>query len=111
MFQDWKNFNNQSFLEDFDKINLNQVLQLNQDNVNITFENYLNTVNTLISCHAPLNKFNKKQRKFQQKLWTTKGIENATEKKSRLFKKYIKCVDSNKNILHLKHIEITYQLY
>ena len=59
IFHDWENFNNQSFLEDFEKINWNQVLQLNQDNVNITFEIYLNTVNTLINCHAPLKKLNK----------------------------------------------------
>ena len=86
---DWENFNNQSFLQDFEKINWNQVLQLNQNNVNITFENYLNTVNTLINSHAPLKKLNKKQRKFQQKPWITKGIQNAIEKKNRLFKKYI----------------------
>ena len=76
------------------------MLQLNQNNVNITFENYLNTVNTLINSHAPLKKLNKKQRKFQQKPWITKGIQNAIEKKNRLFKKYIKCGDSNKNIFH-----------
>ena len=103
MFHDWENFNNQSFREDFEKINWNQVLQLNQDNVNITFENYLNTVNTLNNSHAPLKKLNKKQRKFQQKSWITKEIQNAIEKKSRLFKKYIKCVDSNKNILHQEY--------
>ena len=33
-------------------------------NVNLTFDNYLNTVNTLIDSHAPLKKLNKKQRKF-----------------------------------------------
>ena len=103
MFHDWENFNNQSFLEDFEKINWNQVLQLNQDNVNITFEIYLNTVNTLINCHAPLKKLNKEQRKFQQKPWITKGIQNAIEKKNRLFEKYFKCVDSSKNILHQEY--------
>ena len=51
---DWEKLNNQSFLQDFEKINWNQVLQLNQNNVNITFENYLNTVNTLINSHAAL---------------------------------------------------------
>ena len=40
-------------------------------NVNITFENYLNTVNTLINSHAPLKKLSKKQVKFQQKPWIT----------------------------------------
>ena len=63
---DWEKLSNQSFLQDFEKINLNQVLQLNQNNVNITFENCLSTVNTLTNSHAPLKKLNKKQRKFQQ---------------------------------------------
>ena len=55
---DWEKFGNQSFLQDFEKINWNQVLQLNQNNVNITFENY---PNTLITSHTPLKKLNKKQ--------------------------------------------------
>ena len=63
---DWENFN-KSFLQDFEKINWNQVLQLNQNNVNITFENYLNTVNTLINSHAPLKKLNKKTKKVSTK--------------------------------------------
>ena len=78
---DWENFNNQSFLQDFEKINWNQALQLNQNNVNITLENYLNTVNALINSNAPLKKLKKKQRKFQQKPQVTKGIQNAIEKK------------------------------
>ena len=35
--------------------------------------------------------------------WTTKGIQNAIEKKYRLFKKYIKRGDSNKNIFHQEY--------
>ena len=82
---DWEMFNNQSCLQDFEKINWNHVLQLNKSNVKITFKNYLNTVNTLINSHAPLKKLNKEQRKFQPKPWITKGIENAIEKKNRVF--------------------------
>ena len=51
---DWEKFNNQSFLENFKEIICSQVLQLNQANVNMTFENYLNPVNTIINSHAPL---------------------------------------------------------
>ena len=51
---DWEKFNNQLFLENFEKINWNQVLPLNQDNVNITFQSYLNIMNTLINSHALL---------------------------------------------------------
>ena len=50
-------------------------------------------MNILINSHAPLKKLNKKQRRFQQKPWITKGIQNAIEKKNRLFK----------NILHQEY--------
>ena len=101
MSHDWEHFNNQLFLADFEKINWNQVLQLNQNNVNLIFDNYLNTMNTLVNSHAPLKKFNKKQRKFQQKPWIIKGIQNSINKKNRLFKKYIKCNNhGNNNALH-----------
>ena len=114
---DWEKFNNQSFLEGFEKINWNQVLQLNQDNVNITFENYLNTVNTLINSHAPLKKLNKKQRKFQLKPritpWITKGIQNATETKNSYLKSILDVMIVIKIffIKNIKHIETIYQLY
>ena len=97
---DWENFDNQSFLEDIEK---NKLESNPSNNVNITFENYQNTVNTLINSHALFKKLNKKQRKFQQKPWFTKGIQNAIEKKNRLFKKYIKFGDCNKNIFHQEY--------
>ena len=66
MFYDWENFNDQSFLEDFEKINWDQKLQLNQDNVNITFENYLNTANTLINFHTPFKNSTKNNDSFRK---------------------------------------------
>ena len=54
-------------------------------------------MNTLLNSHAAL------KRKYQQNPWITKGIQNAIEKKNRLFKKYIKCGDSNKNIFHQEY--------
>ena len=97
---EWEKFNNQSFLEDFEKINWKQILQSNKENVSITFENYPNTMNTVINSHAPLKK---KLRKFHEKPWITKGIQNAIEKKNRVFKKYIKCGNYNKNIFHQEY--------
>ena len=100
---DWEKFDNQSFLEGFEKINWNQVLQLNQHNVNITFKNYLNILNTLINFHDQLKKLNKRHRKFHQKPWITKVIQNAIEKKNKLFKKCINYGDCNKNIFHQEY--------
>ena len=98
-----KNLITSHFLKILKKINWNQVLQSNQDNINITFENYLNTMNTLINSHASLKKLNKEQRKFQQKPWITRGIQNTIKKKNRLFKKYIKYSDCDKNIFHQEY--------
>ena len=72
IFHDWEIFNNQSFLEDFEKINWNQVFQLNQDNVNITFENYLNSMNTLINSPVPLKKRNNKDSFNKNRLFYSK---------------------------------------
>ena len=60
-------------------------------------------MNTLINSYDPLKKLNKKQKKFQQKPWITKGIQNAIENQNKLFEKHIKCGDSNKNIFHQEY--------
>ena len=70
MSHDRKNFKNKLFLEKFEKKNFN---------VNVTFNNYLNTVNTLIfSCttNRPKNK-----ERF-----------NKSHELPRPLKKYIKCI-------------------
>ena len=51
MSHDWEYSNNQTFLTDLEKINWNQVLQLNQNNINLTYGNYLKTRNALINSH------------------------------------------------------------
>ena len=102
MSHDSENFNKQSFLGDFEKTNWNKILQSNQNKVNLTFNNYLNNVDFLINTHAPLkNPAKKKERKFQKKPWTTKGIHNSIHQKNKLFKKYIQCNNQdNKQSLH-----------
>ena len=67
MSHDWENFNEQIFLEDFEKTNWSKILQLNQDSVNVTFDKYLNSVNSLIHIYAPLKKLSKNERKFHKK--------------------------------------------
>ena len=66
MSYDWENFSKQLFPEDFAKENWIQILQLNQSSVNLTFDNYLNSVNSLIYIQAPLRKLSKNERKFQK---------------------------------------------
>ena len=63
MSHDWEYFNNQFILANFEKNNCNQVRQLNENNVNLTFENYLKTMNALINSHAQLKNLYKKTKK------------------------------------------------
>ena len=56
MNHDWKNFNGQEFLKDFNKTNWDENLQLNKNSVNVSFNNCLDTINTFITKHAPIKK-------------------------------------------------------
>ena len=94
---------NSHFLKIKKKISWNQVLQFSQNNVNTTFENYLNTVNTLTDSNVPLKKLNKKQKKFQQKPRITKGIQNSIEKKNKILKKCIKYDNCKEKIFHQEY--------
>ena len=57
---DWKNFNSHKFLEEFNITNWDENLQLNKNSVNVSFNNYLDIINTLITEHVPIKKLNKK---------------------------------------------------
>ena len=46
MTRDCKKFNNQEFLEDLNRRNWDENLQINKSNVNVSFNNYLDTINT-----------------------------------------------------------------
>ena len=67
-------------------------------------------MNTLINSHTPLKKLIKKAKNFQQKPGILKEIYNVIEKNNRLFKREIKCVDCNKNILHQEYKTYTNSL-
>ena len=87
---DWSRFNKNSFLDDFNIINLDSVMEIDKHDVNISFNNYLSKVNSLIMSHVPLKKLNKQQQKFLQKPWFTTAIQNSIQY-NKLCKKCIKC--------------------
>ena len=86
------------FLRILKKINWNEVLQLNQNSINITFKNYINFVKDLINSHASL-KNPTKNKGFKQ----TMDLERNPN--FWFFKKYIKCDDCNKNFFNGEYKE------
>ena len=58
---DWSRFNENLFLDDFNLTNWNSVMEVEKNNVNISFNNYLPRVNSLVMSHVPMKKLNKQQ--------------------------------------------------
>ena len=84
------------------KKNWNQVLQLNQNNVNITFTNYLSTVNTLINSHAPLKNSTKNKESFSKNHGLLKEFKMQMKRKIGSLKSTINVVNITK-ILFIKN--------
>ena len=79
-------------------------MEIEKNDVNISFNNSLSKVNSLIKSRVPTKKLNKQQQKFLQKPWFTTAIQNSIHKKNKLFEKYIKCQNPvTKNDLHREY--------
>ena len=79
-----------SCLVDFEKINRNKILQLNQNSVNLTFDNYLNNRNAL-----HLSQKNLTKNSFNKNHGSQEVSKNQFIKKKNIFKKYITCNNHN----------------
>ena len=93
-------FQQKLFVEDFHEVNWNQIIRLNQNNVNLTFDNYLNTVNTLSK-----ETFNKNHEshtvcktRFIRRIDSLKSILDAITK---IIKRYC--------MMSIRYIETIYQ--
>ena len=77
-------------------------MEIEKNDVNIYFNNYLSKINYLIMSHILMKKLNKQQQKFLQNPWFTTVIQNSIQKKNKLLKNtYIKCPNPvTKNGLH-----------
>ena len=64
---------------------MDNILALDKENVNETINNYLQNLNNVLEKHAPFQKLNKQDRKFEQKLWITKGLQVSIKKQAQYF--------------------------
>ena len=65
----FKNFDRENFLLDVLSINWNPTLELDKKDVNLSCQNFLSTVNSIVDKYAPIRKLSKKERKAQCKPW------------------------------------------
>ena len=88
-----QNFKQESLiLEYFDK-NWADLLQIDQQNVNLSMDSFLNNINSILDAHAPLKKVNKDILNFKTKPWITPTLQRSISIKSNLLKKCITAKD------------------
>ena len=92
--RDWKTFNNATFSADYKSKDWPTIMQIDKGNPNLSFHNYIEEVEKMISNHAPLRKAKKRDLKFQSKPWITSGLQKSIVIKNKLFGKFIKSANS-----------------
>ena len=50
-------------------------MQINKGNPNLSFHNYIDEIEMMISNHAPQRKTTKRELKFHSKSWITSGLK------------------------------------
>ena len=89
--------------EDFDKKCFNEGLKsidwsLGTENNDLGFRTFFHLFNKTLDKHAPLKHGIRKDKKIEQKLWVTKGIQISKKWRDKLYKEVIKEKDSQKKI-------------
>ena len=87
--RDWSKFDQENFILDYFDIDWSNLLNLNEKNVDLTTNNFLNAMNSLLNKYATSKKFSKYKLKFKTKPWITFGIQKSISIKNKLLKKFI----------------------
>ena len=104
--RDLSKFNKENFILDYSDKNWSEILQLDQHNVNLSMDSYLDHMNAILHIHAPNKKVNKYKLRFKIIPWITPALQKSITVKNHLLKKFINCNDSQtKEQLHTRYKE------
>ena len=91
--RDWSKFKQENFILDYFDKDWADLLQIDQQNVNLSLNSFLNNINSILDVHAPLRKVNKYKLKFKTKPWITPALQKSISIKNNLLKKFITAKD------------------
>ena len=77
----------------------NAILEIDKKEIDVPSKNFLLIFNNLIQQHAPLKKLSNKKIKTLKKLWIIVGIVKSIDKKSKIYRKYIRAKNAAKKEL------------
>ena len=86
--RDCSKFKQENFILDYFDKDLVDLFQLDQQNVNLSMDIFLNKMDPMLDTHAPLKKVNKYKLKFKTKPWITPALQKSISIKNNLLKKF-----------------------
>ena len=89
--RDWSKFNKENITLDYFDKNWSDILQLVQQNVDLSIESFLNNMNSILVSNTPFKRVNKYKLRFKTKLWITPALQKSLSVKN-LFNKFIKSI-------------------
>ena len=99
--RDMKNFDRENFFLDLLSIEWNDIIQLDNRDPELSFQQYFSTINSLIDNYMPLRKMTTREIKQQQKPWINHEILNEINLRDSKYKKWI----------HTKHPDTKAELH
>ena len=91
--REWSKFKEENFILDYFDKDWADFLQVDEQNVNLSLDFFLNNRNSILDVHAPLKKVNKYKLKFKTKPWITPALQKSISIKNNLLKKFITAKD------------------
>ena len=82
-------FNSEDFCDDVQSKFFAYIIKmpnLDSDNVNDSFNGFVNLLRSIIDDHAPLKRLSRRQQKLRSKPWLTKGIHISIRNRRILFR-------------------------
>ena len=86
---DWSKFNCQELILDYFAIDQPQILKLQHNNIDASFQNFLGSMSKILGKHSPLKKLTEYKLKFKTKPWITSVLQKSISLKNKIFKCYI----------------------
>ncbi|XP_057292033.1 uncharacterized protein LOC130614615 [Hydractinia symbiolongicarpus] len=93
MVRDWKKLDHENFILKIIDTNWEQALEIESDDVNISFDKFINRLDGLLDQHVPTRLLTRRQKKRDSNPWITKGIIKSIQQRDRLYKSLIKAKD------------------
>ena len=85
--RDWSKFKQENFILGYFDKDWADLLQIDQQNVNLSMDIFLNNMESILDTHGPLKKVNKYKLKFKTKPWITPALQKSISFKNNLLKK------------------------